>query len=82
MSGTPLQAKKGFPLFYGKVYGCFIANLIIGAKARIDFVIPANCVFPDSNSIINVPMEAVNNVHIKNVGPANVQVLGQLTQHT
>lgn len=63
---------RGIPLYFGIVYGNYITNLAVGQKARIDFTAPGKCVVP-AGSTINVPGEAVNNIHIRCDGPAFVQ---------
>jgi hypothetical protein len=63
---------RGIPLFYGRVFGSYVINLAVGQRARIDFVNLGNCVAP-AGSIINIPGEAANNVHLRCDGPAFVQ---------
>jgi hypothetical protein len=63
---------SGVPLYFGRVFGSYIRNLAAGERARVDFVYQANCVAPQG-SILNIPGEATNNVHIRCDGPALVQ---------
>jgi len=67
-----MPTAAGEPLYYGRVYGSYLTNLPVGQKARIDFLSQNNCVYP-SGSIINVPGEATNNIHIRNDGPCIIQ---------
>ena len=63
---------RGIPLYYGTVYGSYLTNITVGARARINFVNLGDCVYP-SGSIVNIPGEAVNNVHLRCDGPAYIQ---------
>ena len=62
----------GDPVYYGKIYGTFFDNLAIGQVARIDFVYRGKCVVPNG-TILNIPGQAVNNIHVRCDGPAKVR---------
>lgn len=59
---------------YNRVYGSYMADLVIGNMYRIDFVNLANCkIEPNVGGIINIPGEAVNNLYLRNDGPCLIQ---------
>lgn len=59
---------------YNQVYGSYLVNAVVGEIFRIDFVFRNNSVVTkDSNTILNVPGEAVDNLYIRNDGPASIQ---------
>lgn len=62
----------GVPNYYGRVFGSYIKNLSVDQRARIDLIHYGKCVYT-SGSIINIPGEASNNIHVRNDGPCNIQ---------
>lgn len=62
----------GDEVYFSRCYGSYLENCTINKFYRIDFYNQGGSVAP-SGSIINVPGRAVNNVYIRNDGPALVQ---------
>ena len=59
---------------YNRVYGSYMADLIINNVYRIDFVnLSASKIEKGVGGFVNVPGEAVNNLYIRNDGPCLIQ---------
>ena len=62
----------GDEVYFSQVYGSYLENCVVDKFYRIDFVNQGGSVVP-TGSRVNVPGRAVNNVYIRNDGPALVQ---------
>jgi hypothetical protein len=62
----------GDEVYFSRCYGCYLINCTVDEFYRIDFVNQGGSVVP-IGSIVNVPGRAVNNIYVRNDGPALVQ---------